>query len=130
MKKKIDHNEILRWKLHNASSIISEAFPSVSSITIKQTFWDDSGNNQIGNKKIWDMNVKTARLFFIIKCPQNCIDGGYDITSEIISMLDKVESFRVGKLVCQGWQDEERINKFHCLTTLEYEINIEYNSKQ
>jgi len=124
MKKKIDHRETLRIQLYNAATIISESYPNVKSISIKQTFFDDSGNKKIGEEKIWDVPL-TAKMYFYIKCPQHCLDGGYDLTAKIIEMLTTNKKHLVDEIICQGWQDEERINKFHCLTTFKYEINIE-----
>jgi len=126
VKKKIDPREALRFQLYNNAPVISESYPNVKTISIKKTFFDDSGNKKLGDEKIWDVPL-TARLYFYIDCPQHCIDGGYDLTAQIIEMLSKNKNNLVSEQICQGWQDEERRNKFHCLTTFKYEINIEYS---
>ncbi len=129
MKKKnrLNIKEVVKTNLYNSSPIISEAYPSVSSISIKKTYYDDSSNNQIGEIEVWNLPITTMRMYVDIKCIlRSCIDGGFEITSDIISMIGKKETQRKSKLVCQGWQDEERVGHYYCLSTLEYEINITY----
>jgi len=128
MKKKNNVNlkKVVNEKIYNSSPIISEVYPFVSSISIKKTFYDESGANQIGNTKIWDIPIENMRMYLNIDCLRSCVDGGFNLTDEIIQMIDKRETQRKNKLVCQGWQDEERAGKYHCFTTLLYEIEINY----
>lgn len=126
MRKKTTSKQALRWELYKAAPIVSESYPSVSSISVTKTFHEDSGNKQIGETTIWNIPIATMRALFDVECPMGCIDGGYDLTHEIISMIGKQETQKKGRLVCQGWQDKEREGQYRCLSDLVYEITITY----
>lgn len=126
-KNKIDYKEVVKAQIYNQSPIITEEYPNVSSITIKKELLDDSGIKKIGETIIWKIPIKTMRMRVEIECLRSCVDGGFNLTNDLKEMIKNKETQRKNSIVCQGWQDENRIGHFHCLTTLKYEIEISYN---
>lgn len=66
--------------------------------------------------------VITARMDdLIIECPmRECVDGGFNLG--IQRNGSGLEIGCSGSIVCQGWEDKQRINKHRCLCELHYEI--------
>ena len=125
-KKKIDPGETFRWQEYKYSPIISEKYPNLKSLTIRMTFYDDSGNRQVGKVRTWNVPL-TAKAFFYKKCPMwECVNGGFDLSQAVDSAIQSGEDHTKGYLICWGWQDKERVGQFHCLTELHYEISVEH----
>jgi hypothetical protein len=125
-KNKIDINESLFWQQYHASPTIAEMFPGVASLIIKMTFHEDGGDRVI-ESRTEDGPISQRKAFFRIKCLQReCVNGGFDLTSAVASAIHLRKDTERGRLVCQGWQDQERVGKYHCLWDLEYEIIVKY----
>jgi hypothetical protein len=126
-KRKSDPKKSRKWDRYYDQPVISEKYPNVKSLTIKMTYYDDSGNRQVGETQTWNVPLTTAIATFYEDCPMwECVDGGFDLTPSVDSLIRKGESHAHGKLICQGWQDEERVGHFHCLTEMHYEVLVEY----
>ena len=124
-KKKLYSQETFRWQEYKLSPVIAEEYPDVKFLTIKMTFYDDSGNRQVGDIRTRNVPL-TAKAFFYEKCPMwECVNGGFDLNQAVASAIKKGEHHAQGRLICWGWQDRERIGHFHCLTELHYEISVE-----
>jgi len=55
-----------------------------------------------------------------------CVAGGFDLIDTIREMVAKKLTHGNGTMICSGWQDQERVGKYRCLTKFSYEVNIEY----
>lgn len=127
-KKKDDRNpiEALRWQEYNAAPTIAERYPNVAALTIEMVFHDDSGTAEI-DTRTQHYPISQAKTIIRIKCPNyECVRGGFDLTNVVASMINSGERSEEGRLECQGWQDQERVGQYHCLTDLVYKITVEY----
>jgi len=98
---------------------IKDVYPKIKQIKFK--FEEDKPLDEVKNPD--------SLAFFMFKCPYyECIDGGYDLSSIIQDMVRKSDKSRNGMEICGGWQDEERINKYHCLRNMKYHIDIKYKN--
>ncbi len=111
-----------------SAGLIKDKYPNVKSISIKRTFIDDAGKKLTNSSKDWGVRIDTADAIFNMDCPlYECVDGGFDLTKDITEMMKNGIMHIAGEQTCPGWQDEERVGNFHCLTQLQYEIDIEYS---
>lgn len=93
----------------------SERF--MKSIKIKACFKDPDRINHCADKEIF---IHVGDDHFV-KCPmRECLQGGFDLRSLRAESGLKIGSS--GVLMCQGWQDKERINKHRCLYELHWEV--------
>ena len=92
---------------------ISTKYPNVASIEIKIRFTDNDDGNKSEKNITYQPDSKAC---FQYDCPyRECIDGGYDFKNAIENAMQSTEQQSQEKLLCQGWQDKERINKNKCL---------------
>lgn len=131
-KKKPDIYENMKmryWEGHAKASAIIDIFPNISKIEIDLKFKNpDWGGDPSPKNIIYGPNSKA---YFKIQCPHwECVNGGYDLGSEIRSLWKEKGISKIGTLTCQGWQDKERINKHHCFLVMEYSITISYTDNK
>ncbi|RCR59489.1 hypothetical protein DTW68_22620 [Vibrio harveyi] len=64
-----------------------------------------------------------------LDCPyKSCVDGGFDVSSEVQNLVKKRgQSLRVTQ-TCQGWQDRRRINKHRCLCEMQCDVTVIYSN--
>lgn len=124
-KRKVDPEEALYWQRYYSSPTIEYIYPGVAIITINMIFRDDSHNRVIDTST--DKYLPSQKAFFRIKCHQReCVNGGFDLSSTVSSAVHSDEGRSKGRIICQGWQDRERIGNYHCLWELEYDIIVDY----
>jgi hypothetical protein len=126
--KKLDPYQRMRHERRQErerSPTFDQIFPEVESVEITCTFEDpyDSFVSNVEQKTQYYGG--DTRAYFLLPCwDRECIDGGWDFEGEIRAMVNARHNSRSGQLFCQGWQDPERINKYHCHHPCNYEIRI------
>ncbi|MUI54398.1 hypothetical protein [Aliivibrio fischeri] len=71
----------------------------------------------------------SKHLILKIDCPRiSCINGGFDITSEVKEALLNNENVVNLTSSCQGWQDSRRINKNRCLCHMSCNVTLGYTN--
>ncbi|MEI9476077.1 MAG: hypothetical protein WCO26_05840 [Deltaproteobacteria bacterium] len=129
MKKKksniYDRHKQRHWEAHSRAPLIKDKFPILASLSIKMTFIKpDWGENPRPRQERFGPESKA---FFEVECPYvECISGGFDLSSAVSEILATRGNVSSGTIVCQGWQDRERINRNRCLLTMEYKITPTY----
>ena len=106
---------------------LKDRCPALKEIKIDYQKYTDAGPH--------DPSSSGSRLFCpdsiaLIRDPcdqRECVNGGFDLTEEMLDMVRSRQSERSGKKTCQGWQDEERIGQFHCLHEFEYTAKAVYS---
>lgn len=69
-----------------------------------------------------------AHADFVFRCKNTeCVGGGFDLTSEIVEMLDSGEQNRHGRRVCKGWDGKDNVGHQRCYYELNFVINVSYN---
>lgn len=111
---------------------ISELFPNVSKITLayKRTYISAMGRQ--ADKKMLKANYQPSFVSeFNIACLNiDCTGRGFDLYSEVSSLIAHNEAKKIGTMSCNG--NEARDHKHSCPCRLDYEITItyKYNKKQ
>ena len=126
MKKKITPEQRkveLKHMLYTSSPSISQSYPDIKSIEIKITFTDPDDGKKIEKKQSYNTDSKA---FFQYDCPyRECVNGGFNMKNAVEKAIESSSGNFQEKLICRGWQDQERINKNECL--LEALITVKIN---
>lgn len=101
--------------------------PGVEEIAVYLEFTDPDG---MGHPKSKDQTFSSgSRANFAYPCPfRECIGGGFNLRKIVSDTVARHLQEASGRVVCQGWQDRERINKHHCLLECNYRISVVYKS--
>ncbi len=112
----------LNKKRRLESGLVSERFPEVSGIVVHMTYFHKGANPILMVRKV---NYWPSRhAYFNMDCMiKGCVDGGFDLTSEIIDMIKHHKKSKKGKLVCHGKSDT--LSADHA--SIAYEITVKYN---
>jgi hypothetical protein len=101
------------------AGLVSEHFPGVSSIVVNMMY------NQKGIAKPIRRVVNFSAdsyAYFRIEClTKNCVDGGFDLTRGIKSMIKNRKKKFKGTLSCKG----DGVASGH--SDIDYEVNIKYS---
>jgi hypothetical protein len=105
-----------------AAGLVSECFPKVLDINVRMTYYHKGANPVL---MIRIVNFWPSRhAYFNMDCmTKGCVDGGFDLTSVISSMVKQHKNFGKGKLSCNG----KSATSSYDHTSVAYEINIKYN---
>ncbi len=107
-----------------AAGLLSESFPKVSSIKMHMIYCLKSSD-----KVFLERNINfspTDHAYFNMECfSKECVNGGFELTPVIKSMVRTRKKTGNGKLVCKGKNDSH--TKGHI--NMSYEINIKYKKK-
>ena len=107
-----------------AAGLVSECFPEVSDIIVNMTYYQMTINPVMMNRIVnfWPSQYAYFKMDCMIK---GCIDGGFDLTSVISTMIKTHKKSEKGKLPCNG--NIDALASDHASIT--YQINIKYNIK-
>jgi hypothetical protein len=114
-----------RWEAYSQAPLIKDRFPILASLSMHMTFEEpDWGGNPSPKQETFGPKSKA---FFEIECPYyECISGGFNLSSAVIKLVNTRGTESSGTIICQGWQDRERINKHRCLLKMKYKITATY----
>lgn len=127
----IDQKKIVReYYLNSVSPLFNHRFPSIASCTIEYHqevvlagFYKDK------KPRLETIDIHTHSSRVTIECLNpDCTKGIFDLTNVIIEMVEKNEERKEGKIICDGYQDAERVGQYHCRCKLIYNIQIMYKS--
>jgi hypothetical protein len=100
------------------AGLIAEQFPEVANIVVNMTY------TQKGIKKSLSRIVNffpSSYAFFRVDClSKDCLDGGFDLSPLISTMIGKRREVAKGELSCQG----ESSSSDH--SAIVYEVSIRY----
>jgi len=111
--------------LEQASGFIKDKYSYIDEITFNFSYHDPDGlakdSKETFHKK------PDSYAYFKFECPyRECINGGFDLTIEVIEMLKTKKEEITGRKLCMGWQDKERVGQHHCWCELTFKINAKY----
>lgn len=107
-----------------AAGLLSERYPQVSGIVINMTYYQKGSDSILMLRTV---NVIPADFaYFNMECVnKGCLEGGFDLTSVIASMIKARKKAGKGKLTCCGKIDTRASDH----ASVVYEIGIEYNKR-
>ena len=107
----------------------NKVYSNVVSCIITYTRQAEGINKTIKDSKphVLRIDIHNSSSMVRISCMNNdCTKGYFDLSNRIQNMIHSSERFCEGELVCDGYQDAERININQCFCKLFYKIQIEY----
>jgi len=119
------------WERYSRAEPIKDMYPKIKELTIRLRFPDpdpvDPDPARRLSEKVRNFGPHDT-AFFEFKCPLiECVDGGFNLTDSVSQLIEKKQPESSGERICQGWQDEERINKHRCLCKLNFTISATYH---
>lgn len=105
-----------------AAGLVSERFPEVSDIVIRMTYYQKA---EISLMMVRTVNFWPSHYaYFNMDCMiRGCVDGGFNLTSVITSMIKNRKKSEKGKLICNGKSDT--LSSDHA--SIDYQITVTYN---
>ena len=91
-----------RWKREDAAPRLAGEIPALQSLSL--TLKDVREENGIpGKERTQHVIVERAAALFEIPCAElKCVDGGYDITSDVMNALRRRRDTFEGSTQCRG----------------------------
>lgn len=106
---------------------IGTRYPFLRSLTVHLDFLDDSEQRIIAEPETREFAIDRHRGAVQVDCKmRECIDGGFDLTEEVIAAIESRKAESSGTKICQGGADKERVGYQRCLARCKYRIQIEY----
>jgi hypothetical protein len=107
-----------------AAGLVSDRFPNVSGIVMYMTY-----HGEISDKVLMIRTVNffpSSYAFFNMECmTKGCVNGGFDLTPVITTMIKNHKKSVKGKMVCKGKSDKLASNH----SRIYYAINIQYKKQ-
>jgi hypothetical protein len=98
---------------------VGEKYPSVTHLSLSLSI--RAPNNELEPTLNGRSFGSDARAYFRFKCKNvDCVDGGFDLSSEIDGMVRQHAGEISGRHVCQGWESRKMVDQRRCL----YELNF------
>jgi hypothetical protein len=117
------------WQTYEWARLLSEQYPHVAAVKIDITFKDlDWATNPAPRSLVYRPQQKAH---FRMKCPyRECVWGGFDFSSYVEEAIRSSSNEAAGQILCNGWQDQERINKHQCMLESAFTVTIERRTPQ
>jgi hypothetical protein len=107
-----------------ASGLVSERFPTVSSIVLHMTYYQKAVDPILMKRTI--SFLPTDYACFQMDCMRDeCSEGGFNLAPVVSSLVKNLKESVKGKLVCDGKSETLRVGH----ASIAYEVSIQY-SKQ
>jgi hypothetical protein len=108
------------------SATLQEKFPDLKTLTVDIAYLISENRIQRGQMK-YTVNVAHAKSVFRLSCPNSeCVEGDFDLSAELASVIRARLPAISGELVCQGWQSRTTIGQVPCRNILCYTLSLEY----
>lgn len=120
----LDTQQYLRE--HGWAKPLKERYPQVSSIKIDVHFKDADVWPGDPDPKVLNF-APEQKAFFLMRCPyRECVRGGFDFSSGVQEAINSPSFSSEGRVTCDGWQDEQRINRHRCSLAASYKVSVEH----
>lgn len=108
---------------------LRERFPQVGQLVVNMSFADV---RRIGSYSAQMRSFSgSAKAFFAIACPRTlCLDGGFDLDSVVLELLEAGKTTSTGTLECPGWVDPTRSERARCLLHVQYRVQVLYDAPE
>ncbi|MCS4505625.1 hypothetical protein NYO91_16180 [Arhodomonas aquaeolei] len=114
------------WDDYSRAQLIRDLYPSLDSLFVEMTFNNPDWGGDPSPKT--ELRKRDSKAFFKVQCPHyECVHGGFDLSNAVAQLVKNADKYSVGEITCQGWQDQERINKHRCLLRMKYKIVATYD---
>lgn len=108
------------------SVTLLERFQELKALTVEIAYFDSEDRVRRGEMK-YTVNVAHAKSVFRFSCPNSeCVEGDFDLSTELANAIGGRHEDVSGELICQGWRSKTTIGNLPCHTILRYTLSLEY----
>jgi len=119
----LEKMELKKNAMH-AAGLVSERLPGVSSIVFRMTYYQKTADPVLMKRTV--NFFPTDYACFRMDCVrEECVNGGFDLTPVVASLVKDHKKSVKGKIVCCGKSENLRFGH----ASISYEVSIHY-SKQ
>jgi len=107
------------------SVTLLERFQELKTLSVEIAYFDSEDRARRGEMK-YTVNVAHAKSVFRFSCPNNeCVEGDFDLSTELANAVAGRQEEVSGELICQGWRSKTTIGRLPCHTIMRYTLNLE-----
>lgn len=117
---------VRHWEGMQRAQLVKDRYPQVSSIEIERITIPEA--KWMGEPvTTTDYFNPESRAFFQYPCRyRDCVGGYLNLDMQISELVKRFGEQFSDKSLCDGWQDEERINRHKCLLETKFRIKVSY----
>ena len=109
-----------------AAHSLAERFPELKTLTAALASFSPDGQTCYSELKC-TYNLGYAKALFLLDCPNpECIDGNFDLSSEVARAVAGHQESATGERRCQGWKSKTTMGHIYCDHLLRYTLNLAY----
>ena len=127
--KKINPREEYRQQEHRRvedSASLADKFQDLKSLTVDLAHFDAERLSKPREIK-YTFNLAHARSLFRFECSNaECVGGDFDLSAKLATAVSAHDTTASGEVVCQGWRNQNTIDRVHCLNVLRYRLRLGY----
>lgn len=109
-----------------AARSLAERFPGLKSLSATLACFSPDGQTRYSELKC-TFNLGYTKALFLLACPNlECIDGNFDLSSELECAVTEHRERVTGESRCRGWKSKTTIGRISCDHLLRYTLNLAY----
>jgi hypothetical protein len=110
----------------NNSVTLAERFAQLKSLTVDLAYFGPESLTPSSQLK-YTCNLAHAKSVFRFDCPnQECVQGDFDLSSDLAGAVAARQTCVSGKVVCHGWRSKSTIDTVPCGHVLHYKLTAGY----
>ena len=114
----------LKKNIMLSAGLVSERLPGVTCIVLNMTYYQRTAD-PILMKRIVNFFPTDYACFRMDCVREECINGGFDLTPVVTSLVKNRKKSIKGKIVCNGKSETLRLGH----ASIAYEVSIQYNKQ-
>lgn len=109
-----------------SSATLAERFAHVKSLTVELEYLAPDGLTRSSQLR-YTVNLAHAKSVFHFDCPnQECVQGDFDLSTDLANAVEARLPTASGEVVCQGWRSKTTIDRVPCGHVLRYKFIVGY----
>jgi hypothetical protein len=108
------------------SPTLAQTFSQLKSLTVNLAY-SSPENLTPSNHLKYTVNPASAKSLFRFDCPnQECVEGDFDLSTDLANAVASHQTTVSGQRVCQGWRSRATIDQVPCGHILHYTMTVGY----
>jgi hypothetical protein len=108
------------------SATLAQRFAQLTALTVDLSYSGPENLTPSRHLK-YTVNLAHAKSLFRFDCPnQECVQGDFDLSTELANAVAAHQKTVSGQMVCQGWRSKTTIDQVPCGHVLHYTLTVGY----
>ncbi|HEV2207930.1 MAG TPA: hypothetical protein VG167_04100 [Verrucomicrobiae bacterium] len=109
-----------------SSATLAQRFAQLTALTVDLAYSGPENLTPSQHLK-YTVNLAHAKSLFRFDCPnQECVQGDFDLSTELANAVAAHQETVSGQLVCPGWRSKTTIDQVPCGHILHYTLTVGY----